>query len=194
MISNEEDEHNSQQLDSTQADLTDSGIGVMGLGALWDTPLIPKHFTPGRVSVDVSQLCLVYVRQVDPVIKILHRPSLQRWLVRGEGYLGYPSGHASVEALSAAVCYSAASSMTENQCHASFHINKSTVVADYRKACEAAMQRADLLATRDITVLQAFVLYLVSVHIYLIMNSDREFGADILLLFGVKDCKEIRGP
>ncbi|KIM96896.1 hypothetical protein OIDMADRAFT_65474, partial [Oidiodendron maius Zn] len=183
--SNEEDEHNPQQLYSTQANLTDSGIGVLGLGALCDTPLIPNHFTP-RVSVSVSQMCLVYLRQVDPVIKILHRPSLQGWLVRGEGYLGYPSGHASVDALSAAVCYSAASSMTENQCHASFHTNKSTVVADYRKACEAAMQRADLLATRDITVLQAFVLYLIARR-----SEDRSRAVWTLIAVAVSIAKSL---
>lgn len=82
-------------------------------------------------------------------------------MLDGEPYLGYDDGHFSVEALSSAVCYSALSSMTEEQCQSMFHASKSTVTGDYRVACERAVERAGLITTTDITVLQAFVLYLV---------------------------------
>jgi len=109
-----------------------------------------------------NRLCQVYLRQVDPIIKILHRPSLGRFLLDGNSYLGYEEGHFSVEALVSAVCYSAIGSMTEAQCQSMFHASKSNVGADYRVACERAVERAGLITTNDITVLQAFVLYLVS--------------------------------
>lgn len=85
-------------------------------------------------------------------------------MLQGEGYLDYPDGHTSVEALSSAVYYSAASSMTENQCRTMFHTSKSSIVEGCQRACEVALERSGLLATRDITVLQAFVLYLVSTY------------------------------
>ncbi|OCK75259.1 hypothetical protein K432DRAFT_429544 [Lepidopterella palustris CBS 459.81] len=160
-------EDSAQAPDSAQIDSPDGGIRVLGLWGSVNLPPVPRLFAPSRVAlshdkVAVSQLCQVYLRQVDPVIKILHRPSLEKWMLQGEGYQGYPKRHVSVETLSSAVCYSAASSMTENQCWAMFHASKSSVVTDCRRACEVAMERSGLLATRDITVLQAFVLYLVA--------------------------------
>lgn len=83
-------------------------------------------------------------------------------MVQGERYLGYSHGHQSVEALSSAVCYAAISSVTENKCRAMFNASKATLTAAFRATCESAIERSGLLTTRDSTVLQAFVLYLVS--------------------------------
>ena len=156
----EADDDIAQAPDPSQADLVDGGISVLGLSGPNNSPAISQQFLGGRIA---SELCQIYLRQVDPIIKILHRPSLILWLLEGHGYLSYPDGHASVHALRAAVCYSAASSMTEGQCREAFRTDKDCIVADCRRACELAIERSGLLATRDIAVLQAFVLYLVSV-------------------------------
>ncbi|RDH36309.1 hypothetical protein BDQ94DRAFT_185424 [Aspergillus welwitschiae] len=139
----------------------DDGIQVLGLGASNPSAAL-RSMSPLHNPVVGRQLCEVYLQQVDPVIKILHRPSLNRWMVQGEPYLSYADGHPSVEALGSAVCYSAISSMTDNQCSVMFHANKADLLAEARVACETAIGRAGLLTTRDITVLQAFVLYLVA--------------------------------
>ncbi|KAG5920267.1 hypothetical protein E4U61_008021 [Claviceps capensis] len=109
----------------------------------------------------MSQLCGVYLRNVDPVIKILHRPSLSQWLMDGKRYLGYPEDHISVQALEAAVCYAAANTLSEAQCQARCHTSKSTIVSTYRRQCEVALEKAGLLSTRCRIILQSFVLYLV---------------------------------
>lgn len=113
---------------------------------------------------EISNTCLfqVYVEQVDPVIKILHRPSLSKLMEKNEPYLTYPKGHVYVTALGAAVCYAAACSLTENQCRRMFQAGKLSIVATLRRTCERALEQADVLSTQDMTVLQAFVLYLVS--------------------------------
>ncbi|KAJ5697626.1 hypothetical protein N7488_011310 [Penicillium malachiteum] len=139
----------------------DDGIQILGLGASNPSAAL-RSMSPLHNPVVASQLCEVYLQQVDPVITILHRPSLSRWMVQGEPYLAYADGHPSVEALGSAVCYSAISSMTENQFSAMFHANKADLLAESRVACETAIGRAGLLTTRDITVLQAFILYLVA--------------------------------
>ncbi|KIM93457.1 hypothetical protein OIDMADRAFT_63348, partial [Oidiodendron maius Zn] len=113
------------------------------------------------ISIVLGRLCQVYLHQVDPVFKILHRPSLRKLLQHDSTYLGYPEGHASVIALSSAICYVATCSLSETQCRDMFQTSKAAVVAQYRRACETALDRADILVTGDITVLQAFVLYLV---------------------------------
>lgn len=99
---------------------------------------------------------------MDPIIKVLHRPSIERWLVRGEQYLQYPEGHPSVQALERSICYAAVITLTEDQCRQMLQASKSSVVDEACKACEAAFHGAVLLSTQDITVLQAFVLFLVS--------------------------------
>ncbi|KAL9094772.1 MAG: hypothetical protein Q9165_003043 [Trypethelium subeluteriae] len=160
-----DEDDGAQAIDPAQSDSADDGTRVLGLWGSSNPHPVPRHLAANRAAlsrdkVAISQLCQVYLRQVDPLIKILHRPSLSKWLLQGEGYLGYADGHASVEALNWAVCYSAACSMTENQCRTLFQAGKSNVVADCRRASELAMERSGLLTTRDITVLQAFVLYL----------------------------------
>lgn len=140
----------------------DDGIQVLGLGAS-DPPAVPRSLTSLHDPAVARQLCEVYLQQVDPVIKVLHRPSLKQWMVHGEPYLAYAAGHPSVEALGSAVCYSAISSMTENQCSVMLHANKADLMAESRVVCETAIGLAGLLSTRDITVLQAFILYLVRI-------------------------------
>lgn len=120
---------------------------------------------------EISTACLfqVYVEQVDPAIKILHRPSLSKLMEKNEPYLTYPEGHVYVTALSAAVCYAAACSLTENQCRRMSQAGKLSIVTTLRRACERALEQADVLSTKDMTLLQAFVLYLVSG-----LNSTRQ--------------------
>ncbi|KAG5980441.1 hypothetical protein E4U55_004018 [Claviceps digitariae] len=122
--------------------------------------LNPAGFPFGDRS-SMSQLYTVYLRNVDPIIKILHRPSLSKWILDGKGYLGYPEDHTSIQALASAVCYAAANTLSEAQCQAMFCTSKSTLVSTYRRQCEVAIERAGLLTTRCRFILQSFVLYLV---------------------------------
>jgi hypothetical protein len=114
-----------------------------------------------RSTTREIRLCDIYFRQVDPIIKVLHRPTVDRWLRRGQPYLHYPQGHASTEALAWAVCYSAICSMTEEQCQTLIQQSRCAAIAAYQRACEKALDRAGYLTTEDIVVIQAFVLYVV---------------------------------
>ncbi|KAK3387320.1 hypothetical protein B0H63DRAFT_521378 [Podospora didyma] len=150
-----------EQVETTMFNSVHRGISVLGLSE----PSSHIFQQAARVHPTTAQkLCQVYLQQVDPIIKILHRPSLGNFMLHGGGYLGYQEGHPSTQVLSAAVSYAAAGSMTENQCQKNLHTGKSSIVADCRRACEAALERSGLLYTRDVTVLQAFVLYLVARH------------------------------
>ena len=55
--------------------------------------------------------------------------------------------------------------MTEDQYRRILHTSKAQVVAECRAACEDAIEKSGLLATQDVTVLQAFVLYIVSTRL-----------------------------
>ena len=109
-----------------------------------------------------SQLCQVFLLQVDPIIKILHRPSLSRFMIDGKAYLDYPESHPSIEALRAAVCYAAVSSLTKQRCYDMLGADQPTLAMEYQEISEAAIERSGLVTSEDITVLQAFIIYLVS--------------------------------
>lgn len=133
-------------------------ISVLGLSGLGASFVEPAPILQDRLLVD--QLCGIYLDQVDPILKILHRPTLSRHLLDGSAYLGYPEGHPSVEALDSAVLYVAVNSMEDEQCQALLGRDRAGLLSATRQTCESAMERAGLLTTRDMAVLQAFVLYL----------------------------------
>lgn len=151
---------------SSQSPLSSRAGSVLGLGYPTTESSQISTLTSSIHPIDrpalVAQLCHVYSLQVDPIVKILHRPTLSAFLIDSQGFLDYDIRDSSPAALRAAVCYAAVVSMTEEQCQATFSSPKLKVLPEFRNACDVALNRAGLLTTADITVLQAFVLYLVS--------------------------------
>ncbi|KAK2596153.1 hypothetical protein QQS21_006430 [Conoideocrella luteorostrata] len=143
-----------------QHEHTETSMHCLSLLGL-NNPLNVSSFTFPCAKETRAQLCRIYLRNVDPIIKILHRPSISNWMLGSERYLGYPGDHASIWALESALCYAAANTLSEAQCQAIFHSSKRNIVSTHRKLCEGAIERAGLLTTRDMIVLQAFVLYLI---------------------------------
>ncbi|PKX89161.1 Zn(II)2Cys6 domain-containing transcription factor nscR [Aspergillus novofumigatus IBT 16806] len=141
--------------------MDDGGFHFLGLSANNNQP---HTWTPVLEDKEMTrQLCQIYLQQVDPIIKILHRPSVEKWMLHGERYLDYPERHVAVDALWSAICYAAAASLTDDQYWAMFQRSRSSGIAeDSRRACEAALERSGLLVSPSITGLQAFVLYLIA--------------------------------
>jgi hypothetical protein len=106
-------------------------------------------------------LCKVYRQNVDPLVKILHYPSLESFLVQKTWYLSYPERHPVPEALRFAVYFLAVCTLDEETTRLQLQVsNQKDLVAELQLACRQTLENANLLVTRDITVLQAFVLYL----------------------------------
>lgn len=134
-------------------------VSILGFSNIGTSVIFPASILNDRLLV--AQLCTIYMYQVDPILKILHRPTLERHLMGGEPYLGYQEeGHASVAALDTAVLYLAVNSMQDEQCQSLLERDRAELLVATRQACEAALEKAGLLTTRDMTVLQAFVIYL----------------------------------
>lgn len=110
-----------------------------------------------------NKLCQVYLNRVDPVVRIFHRPSLMDFLLDGKSYLDYQDTDPVLDVLRSAVFFVAIVSLTEEQCHSMFDADQTSLIATYRLACEVALDRAGLITTEDITVLQSLVLYLVCI-------------------------------
>ncbi|KAJ5225807.1 hypothetical protein N7468_007032 [Penicillium chermesinum] len=115
------------------------------------------------ITPDVRRsLCEIYLHNVDPVFKILHRPSLHAYLYDNKPYLDYPIDHQSPLTLAYAVYLAAVCTIDADQCQALFGIDKKTVVADLQKETEAALIKSDFVTTNDLTILQAYILSLVA--------------------------------
>ena len=135
----------------------------------WATPQLQQH------------LCHVFLTQVDPVFKILHQPSLRAFLLEGKPYLHYDARHPAPEALRCAVYYTAACSITEDQCPPALGASRASVIARYQRETEAALVRAEFVTSDDLTVLQAFVLSLIGARL-----QDRSRRAWTMLSMAVR--------
>ncbi|PYH89157.1 hypothetical protein BO71DRAFT_444765 [Aspergillus ellipticus CBS 707.79] len=111
-----------------------------------------------------QQLCRIFLERVDPICKVLHRPSLKAFLVEGKPYLDYDLGHLAPTALAYTVYYAASCSLNDEECMRLFGVFKATMVARYQKEAESALARADFIITNDLTVLQAYVLFLLALR------------------------------
>ncbi|KAM0805138.1 hypothetical protein BDR22DRAFT_817622 [Usnea florida] len=101
-----------------------------------------------------------FVYRVDSVLKVSHVPLLRSLLLPDGPINPGPLKGPSYEALKFAVCFTAACTLSEAECRAIFVEEKDKVINRLRLATEVVLSRAHLLTTSDITVLQAFVIYL----------------------------------
>ncbi|PLB55471.1 hypothetical protein P170DRAFT_422014 [Aspergillus steynii IBT 23096] len=109
-----------------------------------------------------QKLCQIYLQRVDPFFKILHRPSLSAFLIDGKPYLNYAPGSLAPKALKYAVCFAAICSLDEEEYKHIFKVKKTLMVERYQKEAESVLTQADYITTNDLTVLQAFTLFLLS--------------------------------
>lgn len=107
--------------------------------------------------------CEIYLNNVDPVFKVLHAPSLRRYLQEGAAELECSPGVRGLEALKFAICYAATTSMTEGECRLRIGEDKVALMAKYRVGTELALAKADLLNTVEMSTLQALTIFLVAI-------------------------------
>lgn len=99
-----------------------------------------------------------FVRNVDPLIKILHLPTTQNIFQRASEDLQSLSDGKS--ALIFAVIAFSLASMPDITVETEFKMSRSTTVATFVGAAEHALSKSNLLVTEDLTTLQAFVMLL----------------------------------
>ena len=98
----------------------------------------------------------VFLYRIDPILKVTHAPSLRTLL------FDRPTSGPAPEALKFAVYFTTVCSLDENECLEIIGQEKVETLARFRLATEILLSRADLLSTTDLTVLQAFIIFLVS--------------------------------
>ena len=102
-----------------------------------------------------------FLTHVDPVFKVLHGPSLERYLKGEVALLDGSPGPRGLEALRFAIYYAAITSMTAEQCMTHMGEEKSVLLIGYRSSTELALVATDLINTVELSTLQALVIFLV---------------------------------
>lgn len=136
----------------------DYKVSKLCLGISSSTPLAVRDFYP-------SQQCFIYLWQIylsniHPITMIIHAPSIGEILA--EAVRDHDHTTKDVEILLFAIMACALTSITDANCSQSLGEQRSVLFSRYRFACEAALMNANFLLSSNFGVLQAFMVYLVS--------------------------------
>jgi hypothetical protein len=109
----------------------------------------------------VFTFCEVFLANVDPVLKILHAPSLRRYVLEGSERLDCSTGPKGLDALKFAIYYAAITSLTAGECSQQIGEDKAVLLRRYRTGIEVALVKADFVNTEEMSTLQALVIFLI---------------------------------
>lgn len=118
-----------------------------------------KEFHPP--AIHMYSLLNTYLENVNPISKIVHTSTIQQeFQIAAENLDKVPRN---TQTLMFAMYLCAVFSSTEDDCQSFYGESRSALLSRYRSATERALTSSRFLGTLDFTVLQAFVVYLVSV-------------------------------
>lgn len=125
----------------------------------------PLHPQP----VQIFKLWQAYLDNVNPIVRIFHTPTVQQMISNATGNLDdLPKN---VEALLFAIYFAAVESLSPAECDSILGESKAVVSPRFTAAAQHALVNASFLKTSDLMVLQALVLFLVSLHQDLTISS-----------------------
>ncbi|KAK5997653.1 Bikaverin cluster transcription factor bik5-like protein [Cladobotryum mycophilum] len=129
--------------------------------ALICKPISPWLTTLHQDQQDVVQLCWhIYVENVDPVVRILHKPTLHKQVLRVQQQ-SFDQVDKPTQALLFAVCLCAISSLEPKRCEILFEQPRVLMKQLCQKSVDNAIAAAGLTRTHNFQVLQAFTLSIV---------------------------------
>jgi hypothetical protein len=130
---------------------------IFGYSSMMNT-LRTLHPSPSQLF----GLMLIFEENVDPVVKILHRPTTRSIIMKASSNTDTLSK--SEEALLFSIYYGAVCSLTPVQCEKQLGEDKEQLSNRFRFAVEQALARANFLNSSSLMVLQAFVMFLICVR------------------------------
>ncbi|KAF7589373.1 hypothetical protein BBP40_004421 [Aspergillus hancockii] len=128
------------------------------LGGTVKKSLTTLHPSP----LHVFKLWQIFLENINPLIKILHGPSIQQHLLEASGSLATVSKE--FEVLMFSIYCIALVSLSADNVQNVFGERKAILLSRYRQGARLAFAKAGILRTSSIVVLQAFVLYMLSMR------------------------------
>ncbi|KAF2224698.1 fungal-specific transcription factor domain-containing protein [Elsinoe ampelina] len=124
--------------------------------------MLALHPIPAQIETYWS----IYKDRVDPLVKVLHIPSITPTILTSASHLANLSK--GFEALLFAIYYGATTSLSPEECLSKLGEDRSVLLSRYRFAVEQALARANFLTAEELVILQAFVIFLMCLR----RNSD----------------------
>ncbi|KAK9352189.1 fungal-specific transcription factor domain-containing protein [Lipomyces doorenjongii] len=112
--------------------------------------------------VQILRMWQTFIDNVNPLVKLLHAPTVQQLIVEASGRLDKLSR--STEALMFAIYHSSVVSLRNEDCESMMGESRSVLLARYSTATQQALINAGVLRTANLKVLQALTLYLLSIR------------------------------
>ncbi|KAL1986092.1 hypothetical protein VTN96DRAFT_6989 [Rasamsonia emersonii] len=113
--------------------------------------------------IHIFKLWQVFLESVNPLTKIIHSPTLQQRILDAASDLS--SVPRELEALMFAIYSAALTAMSDEEVAKTFGETKTRFLARCRQGAQQALINAGILKTSDMVVLQAFVIFLLSVRL-----------------------------
>ncbi len=120
------------------------------------TPLSTLHPEP----VQIFRFWQVYLDNVNPMLKVIHAPSMQARIV--EAISDLESISPTLEALMFSIYCMSVTSLSVEDCQAMFNSSKGDLLTKYQSGCQQALLNSGFLRTSDRDCLTALYLYTVS--------------------------------
>ncbi|KAK8016484.1 C6 transcription factor [Apiospora rasikravindrae] len=125
-------------------------------------------------TAQILYLLSVFFDRVDPILKILHRPSILVMLPAG-----LPRLTLAQEALAFSIYFASITSLTPEACQINLGQDRVTLLKTYQLAVERALGAADYLTNTDLECIQALLLYVACLRVH---NQSRASWALTALL------------
>ncbi|KAK8080145.1 hypothetical protein PG997_007963 [Apiospora hydei] len=113
-------------------------------------------------AIHIFQLWQIYLTNVSSLLKMTHTPTLQGRIIEASANLGKTSK--SLEALMFAIYLMAVTSLQDDEVLEMFNEERAVLLKKYYMACQQALLNASFMRNPDLTILQAYTLYLFGIR------------------------------
>ena len=161
-----EDDNNSPFSNSE----TQTSHSSVMFGSAYSTAANLRNYHPTQQQIHL--LSEAYIRNVDPVFKILHVPSFRQLISNVISNLDTIPTDNYVEPFLFAVYYATITTFTNDDCFKHFQDTRDSLLVRYRSGFERALTNADFLNSTEIGILQALCIFLISLR----SNDDTQCG------------------
>ena len=162
MLEAEDDDNdvNNEEIDSSPPSMTTDQSGTPIESVLFNAQSEPQMPTPS--DYEIEELCKIFQRNVDFVLRFVHPPSFQRLVAKKEPYLGHSADSPAAQTLVSAAFYACACSISNSHSLSTFGRRKEELREQWQHATEQHLATVDLIRAPGLVTLQALLLYIVS--------------------------------
>lgn len=167
-----EDEEDDPSQDSPETNQTDFQFLGEPSGFMFGNPNFQEREQPRHPPAEIIlRLWNIYLLNVDPLIKILHRPTLGKEI---ETFALSPQNqlHPSKNALLFAIYFAAVSTLSNKESVRQLGETQDVLIRRYRTGCEKALAVADYLNSSELASLQAATLYVTLLRVSSVGRSS----------------------